>query len=101
MADIEKIIEMLHDRGALQKIEGKRLTTNKLPMQLYIQLCRAEIATGKDLSSNISTALSVYVARNGNNHDAELRAKALLVGQTPEEYLVEQIQQKVNRGIAS
>lgn len=95
--DIEKVIAMLHERGLLEHLESKRLTTNKLPMQLYIHLCRAEVATGKDISNNISTALSIYVARNKENHDAEVVAKALLQGKDPEEFLVDAIEERLER----
>jgi hypothetical protein len=95
--DIEKVIQILHDRGLLKELENKRLTTNKLPMQLYIRLCESEVATGKDISNNISTALSVYTGRNKENHDAEVTAKALLEGKDPEEFLVDKIQERIEK----
>jgi hypothetical protein len=95
--DIEKVIVMLHERGLLEELVDKRLTTNKLAVQLYIRLCESEVATGKDLANNISTALSVYIARNRENHDAEVLAKSIVAGKEPEEYLVDKIQERLER----
>jgi hypothetical protein len=95
--DIEKVISLLYERGLLEDLTDKRLTTNKLPMQLYIRLCESEVATGKDIAGNISTALSVYISRNKENHDAEVLAKALLAGKEPEEFLADKIQERLER----
>lgn len=97
MADIDKVIEQLHERGLLEELLDKRLTTNKLPTQLYIRLVRAAIAVNKDVSDVVSTALHTYVNRNDDIHDSELKAKALVKNQTVEEYLVDILVDRIER----
>ncbi|WP_407898682.1 hypothetical protein [Scytonema sp. NUACC26] len=97
MANIEKVIEMLHERGVLGDLLDKRVTTNKIPIQLYIKLARAAAANNKDISDSISTAMHVYTKNNNDIHDSEIKAKALLEGKTPEEYLVDVIVDRVER----
>lgn len=97
MTDIDKVIEQLHERGLLEDLIDKRLTTNKLPVQLYIRLVRAAIAVNKDVTDVISTALHTYVNKNDTIHDSELKAKSLAQGKTVEELLVDILEERIGK----
>jgi hypothetical protein len=97
MTDLNKVLDILAERGLLDSLDNKRLTTSKLPITLYIKLLRSELATGKDLASNVGTALFTYANRNGENHDQEVYARALRDGVSPEEFLADFIEEKLRK----
>ena len=87
--DVDKLIELLQEKKMLNKIIGKRPGVPKLPAQLYLRLVLASVATEKDMSACISTALETYTMRNFDKHFAELKIKAAAIGKTPEEFLID------------
>lgn len=97
MTDINKVLEILAEKGLLDTLSDKRLTTSKLPITLYVKLMRSELATGKDLASNVGTALLTYTDRNGDKHDQEVYARALSEGVSPEELLANFIEEKLRK----
>ena len=97
MWDIEELIKQLQDKGVLDKIVGKRPGVPKLPAQLYLRLIVASIATEKDMSACISTALETYTMRNENKHFDEIRLKAAACGKTVEEFIAWEVGERLNK----
>ncbi|MBH8566746.1 hypothetical protein I8748_32120 [Nostoc sp. CENA67] len=95
--DIERLIEELEKVGILEEIQRKRLTTSEMPASLYIKLVAASIATKKNLSGVIATALETYAMRNQDKHFDELRLQAAASGKSLEQYLVEVIATRLQK----
>ncbi len=89
--DIDKLIEELKKQGIIKDVIDKRPGVPKLPAQLYIRLIMASIATNKDMSACISTALETYTIRNADKHLDEIKIKAAAADKELEKYLVEAI----------
>lgn len=97
--NIDKVLERLHERGLLEKLEDKRLTTPKLPATLYLKLLIASLATGKTrggLGQTILTALHTYANRNAENHASEFLVEALKREMEVEDVIAEAIAQSLN-----
>ncbi len=95
--DIDKLIEILKQRGVVAEIIDKRPGVPKLPAQLYLRLIIASLATRKDISSCISTALETYAIRNAEKHLDEIKIQASAVNKEVEEYLVDAIVDRINK----
>lgn len=95
--DIDKLLEILQERGLLEQLSGKRLSTNEIPATTYIKLLISEIGTGKSITANLGTAIATYLARNQDNHIAECKAKALIAGKEVEEAIADLIEEKLKR----
>jgi predicted DNA binding CopG/RHH family protein len=94
--DIEKLTELLKEYDLLEKIQGKRLTTQETPGILYIKLVLASEATRKPLSACISTALETYTMRNEEKHLDECRLKAAAEGLPLEEWLAKILKKRAD-----
>jgi hypothetical protein len=94
--DIDKLIELLKGKGLLDKLQGKRLTTQEMPGTLYIKLIMASEATRKPLNGCISTALETYTMRNEEKHLSECRMRAAAEGLGLEEWLMSVIEKRVD-----
>ncbi|MBW4677688.1 MAG: hypothetical protein KME52_27920 [Desmonostoc geniculatum HA4340-LM1] len=95
--DIDKLIEALKQRGIIKEIIDKRPGVPKLPAQLYVRLIVASLATRKDISACISTALETYTMRNADKHFDEIKIQAAAAGIEPEEYLADEIVQRLQK----
>jgi hypothetical protein len=93
--DIEKLIEALKAKSILQPIQTKRITTTELPAHLYIRLIIASMATKKSSTACLSTAIETYCMRNEEKHLNEIRLQAAAAGKEIEEYLAEEIAQRL------
>ncbi|MCC2692867.1 hypothetical protein [Nodularia sp. LEGE 04288] len=89
--DIDKLIQALQERGVISEIIDKRPGVPKLPAQLYVQLIVASLATRKDISACISTALETYVMRNADKHLNEIKYQAAAADKELEQYLADAI----------
>lgn len=87
--DVDKLIEALKQRGIINEIIDKRPGVPKLPAQLYVRLIMASMATNKDMSACISTALETYTMRNADKHLDEIKIQAAAANKELEEYLAE------------
>jgi len=95
--DIDKLIEVLKQRGIITEIIDKRPGVPKLPAQLYLRLVIASLATRKDISACISTALETYTMRNAEKHLDEIKIQAAAVDKEPEEYLADAIAARLGK----
>lgn len=95
--DIDKLIELLKERGVISQILDKRPGVPKLPAQLYLRLVIASLATKKDISACISTALETYTMRNADKHLDEIKIQSAAADMTVEEYLVDAIAQRLKK----
>ncbi|MFN6474363.1 MAG: hypothetical protein RMY36_032420 [Nostoc sp. SerVER01] len=95
--DIDKLIEALKQRGIINEIIDKRPGVPKLPAHLYVRLIIASMATRKDISACISTALETYTMRNGDKHLDEVKIQAAAADKELEEYLVDEIAQRLQK----
>jgi hypothetical protein len=93
--DMEKLLEILHERGLLQKLPDKRLTTTPLPITHYIELIISATATGKSVTANVGTAIQTYLSQNRADHLIECKAKAMSLGKSVEEFVADQIAQRL------
>ncbi|MBW4598973.1 MAG: hypothetical protein KME29_04995 [Calothrix sp. FI2-JRJ7] len=98
MWNLDKLIESLKFRDALDKIIDKRPGVSRLPAQLYLRLIVASIATNKDISGVISTALETYAMRNEQKHFDEIKIKAAAAGMELEEFLAEEVVRRIKKG---
>lgn len=94
--DIDKLIELLNHQGLLDKIQGKRLTTQEIPGSLYIKLVAASEATRKPLNGCIATALETYCIRNEDKHLSECKMRAAAEGLSVEEWLANTIKKRID-----
>lgn len=97
MWNIDKLIEALKFRDCLEKVVGKRPGVPRLPAQLYLRLMVASIATEKDIATCISTALEVYTMKNQEKHFDEIKIKAAAAGKTLEDYLADEIADRLSK----
>lgn len=95
--NIEKLIEELIKQGVIKDVVDKRPGVPKLPAQLYIRLIMASLATNKDMSACISTALETYTMRNAEKHLDEIKIQAAAAGETVEEYLSKAIATRLGK----
>jgi predicted HicB family RNase H-like nuclease len=93
--DIDKLTELLKEQGLLDKIQGKRLTTQEIPGSLYIRLVLASEATRKPLNGCISTALETYCMRNEEKHLNECKLRAAAEDLSVEEWLAETLKKRI------
>lgn len=91
MWNLSKLIEALKFRDVLDKVIDKRLGMPRLPAQLYLRLIVASIATNKEISNCVSTALETYCIRNEEKHFDEIKIKAAAAGVELEEFLAEEV----------
>jgi hypothetical protein len=89
--DIDKLIQALKERGVISEIIDKRPGVPKLPAQLYVQLIIASLATRKDISACISTALETYLTQNTDKHLNEIKFQAAADDKEVEQYLADAI----------
>jgi hypothetical protein len=89
--NIDRLIELLKEKGLFQKLSGKRLTTQELPISVYIRLMIASEATKKPLNGCIATALETYCMRNEEKHFNECKLRAAAEDKELEEWVVEAI----------
>lgn len=94
--DWDKLIELLAEKNLLGKLQGKRPGVPKLPALLYIRLIMASLATEKEISSCITTALETYIIRNEEKHFTEIKIKAIQKGVSVEEFLSSSISDRTN-----
>lgn len=95
--DTDKLIEALKERGIINEIIDKRPGVSKLPALLYLRLTIASLATRKDISACISTALETYTMRNADKHLDEIKIQAAAAGKEIEEYLADAIAAKLKK----
>lgn len=95
--NLDKLIELLKERGVISQILDKRPGVPKLPAQLYLRLVIASLATRKDIGACISTALETYTMRNADKHLDEIKIQAAAADMTVEEYLVDAIAQRIQK----
>lgn len=89
--DIDKLIEELKKQGIIKDVIDKRPGVPKLPALLYIKMIMASMATNKDMSACIGTALETYTMKNGEKHLDSIKIKAAAADKELEEYLAEEI----------
>jgi hypothetical protein len=96
-ANIDKLLQILQEKGLLERLSNKRINSPFLPATLYMKLLMAAIATNKPLSSVLSTALETYVMRNEEKHLGELKAIATRSGLDLEEAIALEIEKRLGQ----
>jgi hypothetical protein len=89
--NIDKLIQALKERGVISEIIDKRPGVPKLPAQLYVQMIIASLATKKDISACISSAIETYVTQNADKHFKEIKYQAAAADKELEQYLADAI----------
>ncbi|GET44107.1 hypothetical protein MiSe_89330 [Microseira wollei NIES-4236] len=93
--NMDKLLQILQERGLLQKLPDKRLTTNPLPITRYIGMVISASGTGKSVTANLDAAMDTYINTYQENHLVECKARAMSLGKSLEEYIADQLAQRL------